>query len=313
MKFSLVITTYNRLELLKRAIASALNQTMPCEVVVADDASTDGTEEYVCSLGDQVVYHRNAQNLNHAATVNHGVAAASGEWVKFLDDDDYLAPDCIEKMAAAIAQHPQAVLCSCQAIQVDEHGTEIRRTPATGPGQVFYIPQSAIHYGMLMDQVPFGTPAQVAARRDAFLQAGGWDTTMTTNYDDIDAWVKLADFGDALFINECLAYRTIWVGGYEQKMSLSRRMALNLTIKERIYGRVNEGYRDRIPTLAAIGQYLHLHWGLVALRQRQVAAGLSLLAPSALSPQAWQLLTQARKLRTNPETETLIPRTVLVP
>ncbi len=47
MKFSLVITTYNRLELLKRAIACGLNQTVPCEVVVADDASTDGTEEYV--------------------------------------------------------------------------------------------------------------------------------------------------------------------------------------------------------------------------------------------------------------------------
>nr|WP_228038041.1 glycosyltransferase [Nodosilinea sp. LEGE 06152] len=67
MKFSLVITTYNRLELLKRAIACGLNQTVPCEVVVADDASTDGTEEYVRSLGDRVVYHRNAQNLNHAA------------------------------------------------------------------------------------------------------------------------------------------------------------------------------------------------------------------------------------------------------
>ncbi|MGB3312514.1 MAG: glycosyltransferase family 2 protein [Nodosilinea sp.] len=312
MKFSLVITTYNRLELLKRAIACGFNQTVPCEVVVADDASTDGTEEYVRSLGDRVVYHRNTQNLNHAATVNHGMAAASGEWVKFLDDDDYLAPDCIEKMAAAIAQHPQAVLCSCQAIQVDEHGTELRRTPTTGPGQVFYIPQNAIHYGMLMDQVPFGTPAQVACRRDAFLQAGGWDTTMTTNYDDIDAWVKLADFGDALFINECLAYRTIWAGGYEQKMSLSHRMALNLTIKERIYGRVSEIYRDRIPTLAAIDRYLHLHWGLVALRQRQVGTGLFLLAPGILSPQAWRLLTQARKLRSTLEADSLVPRTVLV-
>ncbi|MGF1516211.1 MAG: glycosyltransferase family 2 protein [Nodosilinea sp.] len=313
MTFSVVITTYNRVELLKRAIASALDQTVPCEVVVADDASTDGTEAYVRSLGDRVVYHRNAQNLNHAATVNHGVAAASGEWVKFLDDDDYLAPDCIETMTAAIAQHPQAAICSCQAVQVDEQGTELRRTPATGPGQVFYIPQNAIHYGMLMDQVPFGTPAQVAARRDAFLQTGGWDISMTTNYDDIDAWVKLAEYGDALFINDCLAYRTIWPGGYEQKMSLARRMALNFTIKERIYGRVKEGYRDRIPPLAAIGQYLHLHWGLVALRQRQLVTGLSLLAPGALSPQAWQLLAQARRLRSAPAADGLIPRTVLVP
>jgi glycosyltransferase involved in cell wall biosynthesis len=313
MKFSLVITTYNRLELLKRAIACGLNQTVPCEVVVADDASTDGTEAYVRSLGDRVVYHRNSHNLNHAATVNQGVAAASGEWVKFLDDDDDLAPDCIETMTAAIAQHPQAVLCSCQAIQVDEQGTELRRTPPTGPGQIFYIPQSAIHYGMLMDRVPFGTPTQVACRRDAFLRAGGWDTTMTTNYDDIDAWVKLAEFGDALFINEPLAYRTLWPGGHEQKMSLARRRALNFTIKERIYGRVSEAYRDRIPPLPAIDRYLHLHWGLVALRQRQITTGLSLLATGALSPHAWRLLAQARKLRANPLGDHLVPRTVLVP
>ena len=43
MKFSVVITTYNRLDLLKRAINSALNQTLKCEVVVADDCSSDGT------------------------------------------------------------------------------------------------------------------------------------------------------------------------------------------------------------------------------------------------------------------------------
>ena len=178
---------------------------------------------------------------------------------------------------------------------------------------MFYIPQSAIHYGMLIDQVPFGTPAQVAARRDAFLQAGGWDTTVAMNYDDINAWVRLADFGDAIFINDCLAYRMVWSGGYDQKMSINRRMALNLTLKEVIYQRVSEGYRDRIPPLAAIGQYLHLHWGLVALRQRQVATGLSLLVAGALSPQAWQLLAQARQLRSNPQADHRVPRTVLVP
>ena len=47
MKFSIVITTYNRLNLLKRAIDSSLNQTVPAEVVVVDDGSSDGTEAYL--------------------------------------------------------------------------------------------------------------------------------------------------------------------------------------------------------------------------------------------------------------------------
>jgi glycosyltransferase involved in cell wall biosynthesis len=67
MKFSIVITTYNRLTLLQRAIDSALTQTMPCEVVVVDDCSSDGTQAYVqercealASVGDRrLIYHRN--------------------------------------------------------------------------------------------------------------------------------------------------------------------------------------------------------------------------------------------------------------
>ncbi len=54
MKFSVVITTYNRLDLLKRAINSALNQTIECEVIVVDDCSSDGTDEYVTSFRKQL-------------------------------------------------------------------------------------------------------------------------------------------------------------------------------------------------------------------------------------------------------------------
>jgi glycosyltransferase involved in cell wall biosynthesis len=297
MKFSIVITTYNRLGLLKRAIASALNQTVPCEVVVADDASCDGTEAYLRSLGDQVVYHRNTHNLNHAATVNAGVNAASGDWVKLLDDDDYLAPDCIQAMVAALSHYPQAVIGSCRAAQVDLSGNIIKYTPMVGPGQVSHIPQAAIHYGMLLDQVPFGTPVQVAVRRDAFFKTGGWDTTMTTNYDDINAWVRLAEYGDALFINDCLAYRTLWRGGNEQKMSIGQRLQLHITLKQGIYARVSDTYRAQCPSLEDLRAYLHLHWGLVALKQGHIKTAFELVLPVVHRPAAWQLLGQARKLR----------------
>ena len=313
MKFSLIITTYNRLDMLKRAIACGLDQTLACEVVVVDDGATDGTEAYVRGLGDRVVYRRNPQNLGHAGSVNAGVEAASGDWIKFLDDDDYLDIHCIERLTAVISQHPQAALCSCQAAQVDEQGRELRRTAATGPGTAFYIPQAAIHYGMLIDQVPFGTPVQVAARRDAFLQTGGWETALSINYDDINSWVKLAEHGDAIFTNECLAYRTVWAGGYDQKMSLRNRMRLNITIKERIYERVNPTYRDRLPSLQAIAQYLHLHWGLVALKQKQLFTALALIAPGLISPAAWRLLLQARQLRSAPASDSPVPKTILVP
>lgn len=292
--FSVVITTFNRLDLLKRAVASALAQTYPCQVVIADNASTDGTQAYAESLGQRVTYVRNATNRNHAGAVNAGAAAATGDWIKLLDDDDYLDPHCIATVARAIAQHPQAAICSCRAAQVKLDGRELSRTPILGPGQVFYIPQAAIHYGMLLEQVPFGTPAQVAVRRDALVQSGGWDEAMTS-CDDIDSWIRVAEYGDALFINECLAYRTIWPGGYDQKIQLQQRLATNILIKSRIYRRVSPAYRSHLPSVATIGRYLHLHWGLVALKQRRLGTALTLAAPGIRSFQAWKLLLQARR------------------
>ncbi len=231
IKFSIAIATYNRLSLLGRAIDTALAQTLTCEVIVVDDGSSDGTEAYVrhrCAemqiRGDErLIYHRNSTNLGHSETVNTGVQLASGEWIKLLDDDDYLAVNCIEEMSQAIALHPAAVICSCQAIQVDVHQLEVSKTKRIGPGKAFYIPQADIHYGMLLEQVPFGTPVQVAFRRDAFLKSGGWDSSLNTNFDDIDSWIKIAQFGDAIFINSYLAYRTLWPGAYNQKLSLERR------------------------------------------------------------------------------------------
>ncbi|CDN09608.1 glycosyltransferase [Richelia intracellularis] len=74
------------MDLLKRAVSSALQQTIPCEVVVVDEGSSDRTQSYMESLCAQyyergeygLVYHRHESNKGHAATVNTGVKKATG-------------------------------------------------------------------------------------------------------------------------------------------------------------------------------------------------------------------------------------------
>ncbi|VXD25459.1 Glycosyl transferase (fragment) [Planktothrix serta PCC 8927] len=341
MKFSIVITTYNRLALLKRAIDSALNQTVSCEVVVADDCSSDETEEYVRALSaslvqqgdDRLVYYRNQSNQGHSMTMNAGVAAASGDWIKPVDDDDYLAVNCIEEMIKAITTYQtkvnqnsslQAVICSCQSAQVDPNGLELSRTRISGPGTVYYIPQEDIHYGMLLEQVPFGTPIQVAYRRDAFLNSGGWDSSLDINCDDIDSWIKIAQFGDAIFINQCLAYRTIWPGAYNQKISLEKRLDANILIKEKIYHRVHQKHHIRLPNLEHIRDYLKLHWSIVALKKAKLRNACYFCSTSVFSLQGWKLLLSsilnrkqpASKLkqifRENKEAEVLVKKNILI-
>ncbi len=305
MKFSVVITTYNRLNLLQRAIDSALLQTIPCEVVVADDCSLDDTQGYVESLqqelllrGDsRLIYCRNSANLGHAATVNAGVDKSSGDWIKFLDDDDYLAPNCLEEIAKAIALRPLAVIASCVAAQVNENEEELSRTAELGPGVAFYVPQADIHYGMLLEILPFGTPVQVACLRDAFLQTGGWDSNLDTNCDDIDSWIRIAQFGDAIFLNQCLAFRTIWTGACNQKFSFFQRLDTNILMKEKIYALVDAKHHGNIPALPDMRHYLQLHWTLVAIKTKNISNVLKIINISILSFQAWRLLIIAALVR----------------
>lgn len=319
MKFSIVITTYNRQPFLQRAIASALRQQHPAEIVVVDDGSTDGTELYCQSLGDRIRYCRQPQNLGHAASVNRGVELASGDWIKLLDDDDYLAPNCLEVIAQAIARYPTAVICSCQAIQVNAKQRELSRTAKVGQLDMLHIPQSDIHYGMLLEQLPFGTPVQVAFCRDAFLQSGGWDSSLDTNCDDIDSWVRIAQFGDAIFINHCLAYRTLWAHAINRNHAIRQRFAANWLIKQKIYPLVHVRYRPLLPPLTTICRYLMLHWSLVALKQGDLKSGMQLGLPAVGSVSAWRLMVHAigarwfsRNLQHRQQASCLYPGTTLV-
>lgn len=304
MKFSLVITTYNRVALLQRAIESALSQTIPCEIVIVDDYSDDKTRDYLETLckthrDRQIIYHRNEVNRGHSQSINIGVAKANGDWIKVLDDDDYLDSRCLEVMQEAIALHPQAVICSCQAVQVNAEEEEISQTLPVGVGTFCYLPQEHIHCGMLVEEVPFGTPAQVAFRRDAFERSGGWDSEFDTNFDDIDSWIKIARFGDAIFINCCLAYRTLWEGGNNQKISLLQRLNTHILIKKKIYSLIHPKFQWRVPQFKHIESYLKLHWSLVALKKRDLGHALTFFFQGVFSPVAWQLLYQkyARKNR----------------
>jgi glycosyltransferase involved in cell wall biosynthesis len=290
MKFTILITTYNRVNLLKRAIYSALNQTISCEVIVVDDCSSDDTRAFVKSLGNSVIYHRNSVNQGHPATVNAGVKKASGEWIKFLDDDDYLAPNCLEEMKKVISMHPDAVICSCIAAQVDSNEVELNRTRSSGNRLACYIPQADIHYGMLLELVPFGTPAQVACRRDALMKTQGWDSSLHANCDDIDSWTHIAQFGDAIFLNQCLAYRTVWNGAYNHKIPISQRLANNILIKKKIYTLVHEMHRSKVPDFQDIQKYLKLHWILVAIKQKNIKSSLQILDSTIFSFKAWRIL-----------------------
>lgn len=119
--FSVIICTFNRAHLLPRALDSVLAQTESSwEVLVVDDGSTDNTFDVVRPYLDRAPNIRYMAHRNRGLPVsrNVGIAAAIGEYVTFLDSDDWYAPDHLASRRGLIAQHPDAELLhgGCQII-----------------------------------------------------------------------------------------------------------------------------------------------------------------------------------------------------
>jgi glycosyltransferase involved in cell wall biosynthesis len=102
---SVVVPTYNRAPVLPRAVESVLGQTLAdLELLVVDDASTDETESVLDAYDDERLQcHAFAENRGANAARNHGIEAATGEYVAFLDSDDAYAPRYLERCVDALA------------------------------------------------------------------------------------------------------------------------------------------------------------------------------------------------------------------
>ena len=111
---SVIIPTWNRAPTIIAAISSALGQSHPpLEVLVCDDASTDGTEAVVRGIGDpRVRWLPGPRGGRPAIPRNRGIAAACGEWLAFLDSDDEWLPDKLRQQFSVVSKLGVDAVCS---------------------------------------------------------------------------------------------------------------------------------------------------------------------------------------------------------
>lgn len=112
---SVIIPTYNRASLVIRAVRSALAQDFgDFEIIVVDDASTDNTPTRIDELSDnRLRYLRLGRNVGAGAARNHGLRAAKGKFIAFLDSDDVWLPHKLSTQLKAVAdaENEQRVFC----------------------------------------------------------------------------------------------------------------------------------------------------------------------------------------------------------
>ncbi len=97
---SIVIPTFNRSAMLRRCINSALAQTKSCEIIVVDHGSSDDTPMVAATFGNRIRYLRREKDFGVHFCWLDGVINATSEWIHLNFDDDYLAPEFIEKCMA---------------------------------------------------------------------------------------------------------------------------------------------------------------------------------------------------------------------
>ena len=187
---SVVIPTKDRWPMLSRiALPAALGQEdVDVEVIVVDDGSSDATGAELATLAAEdgrvrAVRHDHPRGVGAAR--NAGIAAAQGEWIAFLDDDDFWAPRKLRTQLDA-ARSESASFVYAGAVAVDETGRVLYSYP---------FPASAELRGKLLvsDVLPAGA-SNVAVRTDVLREVGGFDERFL-QIEDWDLWIRLAAAG----------------------------------------------------------------------------------------------------------------------
>jgi glycosyltransferase involved in cell wall biosynthesis len=181
---SVIVPTYNRGYCIAACLRSVLDQSFKnFEIIVVDDASKDDTRAQVDSVGDpRIRYVAHEKNKGGAAARNSGIRVAGGEFIAFLDSDDYWHPEKLDKQISALQKLGLGYGLSYTWIScVDEEGKEVLRINPDIDGDCFQE--------MLVSNF-IGSFSNIVVRKALLLEVGALDETFRS-CQDWDLFIRL--------------------------------------------------------------------------------------------------------------------------
>lgn len=173
---SVIITTYNRANLVSRAIKSVLGQTYEnLELVVVDDASTDDTHSVVNRFEDErLTYVRHDENRHLSAARNTGIEHADGDYVAFLDDDDEWRPQKLEKQISLFESVSDRVGLVYSWMDYCDGDTVVEKYQPSLSGDIF---------AEALSGQPIGSGSTLVVRSMVLKDIGGFDESLRRGID----------------------------------------------------------------------------------------------------------------------------------
>lgn len=200
---SVVCPTYNSSSFVLRTLESVAAQSYkPFKVVVSDDGSTDETVEIVTKFFQKrpeidaevlVGSHQGA-----GAARNAGIERCQSDWVAFIDSDDVWVRQKLEKVAGAIAAHPEANLFCHNEERIQKDGSRILLDFASRYRVDLPLGAQLYHTNLF-------TPSAVTCRRSLLYQAGLFDVSLMS-CQDYELWIRMAPWTRPYFMNDVLGY-----------------------------------------------------------------------------------------------------------
>lgn len=220
MKFSVVIPLYNKAPYIEGAIASVLAQTeQDFEIIVLDDGSTDAGADIVATIADSRVRLVRQPNAGVSATRNRAISMANGQWVAFLDADDWHHPHYLQSLAAAQSLHPAVDVVAAQYIPVAD-------TSKVWP-PAWHVPSAPItreSIELIEDlpgrwmKGPTFTTSSVSIRKTRLQQMQPCFVVGESHGEDLDMWFRVAEQSPVACIKwPLVAYRVSVVGSLSLK------------------------------------------------------------------------------------------------
>lgn len=209
---SVIIPTFNRLEWLKKAVASVCAQTFrDWRLLIVDDGSNDGTESWVMELSQshpkQIELIRNSTNLGVSAARNLGIRHAESPWIAFLDSDDQWLPRKLERqLEFAKGSGLKTVLIHCDEIWQSSRGIVKQHSKhKKGGGRQFARVAEICCISPSAALIPAGTLQETGLFREDFPVC-----------EDYELWLRICALGDIGFVDEPLVIKN---GGHPDQLS----------------------------------------------------------------------------------------------
>ena len=249
-KVSVVVATYNHASLIDEALASVFAQEtdFETEVIISEDASTDGTRQIVelwhARYPDKTRLLLSDRNLHCNEVVARGFHAARGDYITLLDGDDYwTSPNKLAKQAATLDSDPSLSLCFHNArvsSGTTPHG-DLWTDPALSP---------RLTLADLWEGNPFPTCGSMF-RRSALSRIPQWYSCITSMITDWPLYLLFAEQGDIAFIPESWGIYRLHASGAFSPQSGKAKLAS----MDALYRLVNEGMEGRHDASLRLGHH----------------------------------------------------------